>query len=320
MTRTTKAKRPVEAPPQEKPPDAAKAETKIAIFGTTPSRMLGPWKDGSGWVRWTIGPGGKDSHNWERLYEVHHVWPAEFAGYLCDLSNEKREVRFLDDPHKLIDKWRRTRKIPDDVMAKFGTFATATIVPRADLEEKYGRAWFSSSISWLQAEAIEAGASDVGMWGIDLESGEEYIAQYLGCRHFIDVCRLTGINIHLPTGCALAREPRPYPDRFETSLGLNLEAKAKYLDALIGQTGAEFDGLRGEVYRSEGRVLMLRELAAHFPIPPEQIQSTERTLIENNAKFSGVQSRLLQLQGERGGIEHVRRLWVYNGLDPEMIL
>ncbi len=320
MTRTTKAKRPVEIPPQEQSSDAPKAEKKIAIFGTTPSRMLGPWKDGSGWERWTIGPGGKDSHNWERLYEVHHVWPPDFAGYLRDLSNEKREVRFLDDPHKLIDRWRRTKKIPDEEMAKFGNFANATVLPRADLEEKYGRTWLSSSISWLLAEAVEAGATDIGMWGIDLESGEEYLAQYWGCRHFIDTCRLVGINIHLPTGCALAREPRPYPDRFETSLALNLEAKAKYLDALIGQTGAEFDGLRGEVYRSEGRVLMLRELTAHFPIPPEQIQSTERTLIETNAKFAGVQNRLLQLQGERGGIEHVRRLWVYNGLDPELIV
>ena len=320
MTKSIKAKQPIEAAPQEQQPDTPKAEKKIAIFGTTPSRMLGPWKDGSGWTRWTIGPGGKDSHNWERLYEAHHVWPADFAGYLCDLSNEKREVRFMDDPHKLIDRWRRTKNIPDDVMAKFGKFSTATVIPHADLEEKYGRTWFSSSIAWLQAEAIEAGATDVGMWGIDLESSEEYIAQFVGCRHFIDVCRLVGINVHLPAGCALTREPRSYPQRFETNMALNLESKAKYLDALIGQTGAEFDGLRCEVYRTEGRVLLLRELLAEFPIPPERIQQTERGLIETNAKFAGVQHRLLQLQGERGGIEHVRRIWVYNGLDPELTL
>ena len=282
--------------------------------------MLGPWRDGAGWTRWTIGPGGKDSHNWERLYEIHHVWPADFAGYLCDLSNEKREVRFLADPHKLIDKWRRTRNIPDDVMAKFGDFASATVIPRDDLEEKYGRTWFSSSISWLQAEAIEAGATDVGMWGIDLESGEEYIAQYAGCRHFIDVCRLVGINVHLPTGCGLAREPRPYPDRYETSQALNLEAKAKYLDALIGQTGGEFEAQRAEVYRNEGRVLTLRELAAENPVLVERVQQSERALIETNGKFAATQAKLQQLHGERGGIEFVRRLWVYNSIDPDLTL
>ena len=318
MTETSEASQAVEAAPQETPP--AEAEKKIAIFGTTPSRMLGPWKDGAGWTRWTIGPGGKDNHNWERLYEIHHVWPADFAGYLCDLSNEKREVRFLADPHKLIDKWRRTRNIPDDVMAKFGDFASATVIPRDDLEDKYGRTWFSSSISWLQAEAIEAGATDVGMWGIDLESGEEYIAQFLGCRHFIDVCRLVGINIHLPTGSGLSREPRPYPDRYENSLALNLEAKAKYLDALIGQTGGEFESFRAEVYRNEGRVLTLRELSADNPVLAERVQQSERALIESNGKFATAQARLQQLNGERGGIEFVRRLWVYNMIDPDLTL
>ena len=301
-------------------PATAPREKKIAIFGTTPSRMLGPWKDDSGWIRWTIGPGGKDNHNWERLYEVHHVWPPDFAGYLCDLSNEKREVRFLDDPHKLIDRWRRIRKIPDADFAKFGDFATGTVIPRAALEEKYGSIWLSSSISWLMLEAIEEGATDIGLWGIDLESSEEYQAQFFGCKSIMTVASLVGINVHVPQGCALLRDPRPYPARYETNLALNLESKAKYLDALLGQTGGEFDSLRAEVYRNEGRVLLLRELSGELSIPPERIQQTERTLIETNAKFSNVQARLQQLHGERGGIEHVRRLWVYNSVDPELTL
>ena len=73
---------------KQPPPGAGVSDSKakpVAIFGTTPSRMEGPVNDES-WDRWTIGPGGMDMHGWERLYEVHGMWPENFAEYLDTLS------------------------------------------------------------------------------------------------------------------------------------------------------------------------------------------------------------------------------------------
>ena len=98
--------------PVANPPVAApaiiRARIQIAICGTTPSRGMAPINDPT-WQIWTIGPGGKDAHRWERLFEVHHVWPDNFAEYLNDLSNVKppqmvytdRKSTRLNSSHRL---------------------------------------------------------------------------------------------------------------------------------------------------------------------------------------------------------------------------
>ena len=290
---------------------------KIAIFGTTPSRMEGPIQDDSGWLRWTIGPGGKDAHNWDRLYEVHHVWPEEFKGYLGDLSKESREVRTLKPATDLIQSWKRTHNKSAEDFAKDipGDWRTNTVIPRDKLEEKYGRTWFSSSISWLCAEAIEEGGTDIGLWGIDLEAGEEYLSQYYGCRHFIDVARLIGINIYLPKGCGLSREPRAYPERYETDLALHCERKAKFLRDNMARMEGEVEGLRTELLRTEGRLLTFREFGAPSP---EKLQESERRLIELGNQLTASTANFHTLRGEASAVEYMRRMWVYNLRDPEL--
>ena len=79
-------KKPVKKPAD---PPGARPEKKIAILGTTPSRLQGPIAEDSGWEIWTIGPGGKDAHRFDRLFEVHGWWPKDFDGYLNDLSKIK---------------------------------------------------------------------------------------------------------------------------------------------------------------------------------------------------------------------------------------
>ncbi|MGI9503586.1 MAG: hypothetical protein ACR2RE_11085, partial [Geminicoccaceae bacterium] len=49
-----------------------------------------------------------------------------------------------------------------------GDFSTNIVVDREALFDKYSRMWFSSSISYCLAVAIEEGATDIGCWGIDL--------------------------------------------------------------------------------------------------------------------------------------------------------
>lgn len=159
----------------------------IAITGTTPSRMQCPFKDEkwnppNGEI-WTIGPGGHDITPWHALIEIHGptTWPPEFAAYLANLKATEPPKRIMTlEP---VPEWK----------ANF-------VLPRSEWFEEYDKGWISSSIAYGIIQAFREGATDIGLWGIDLEAGEEYVAQKMGCRHFIDLFRSQGVNFHVPEG------------------------------------------------------------------------------------------------------------------------
>ena len=292
-------------------------ERKIAIFGTTPSRMTGPVQDDSGWERWTIGPGGKDAHNWERLYEIHGTWPVDFQGYLNDLSlvEQPRQVVILPQPdqptwEEAIANWKAQHKLGDDAIE--GDWSAIRPYPRdAVLKQFLRRMWFSSSISWLIAEAIMEEPTDIGLWGIDLESGEEYISQFVGCVHLLDLAQFRGINVSLPDSSGLMRDPAPYPDRCETHLALTFEKKVQFLEQALGQKEPEYNAMNGEVHRLEGRVLALRELEADAKL----IQETEAALIAANQQIAGIAANLHELRGELNATRFYQRMYVWSMRD-----
>ena len=266
---------------------------KIAIFGTTPTRMEGPHQDNTGWDRWTIGPGGIDAHGWERLYEIHKTHPPDFKEYLDKLAA-------YEAPREI---W---------TLKPFPHFKSNKLLPANELVNKYGRTWFSSSISWCMAHALEEGATDIGLFGIDLESGEEYISQFIGCRFFIDLARIGGVNIHLPPGCGLMREPTVYPDRYEHHLALTLERKLKWLELQVGRVEGEYDNQRAEMYRAEGRLLAMRGMGA----PAEQAVEAEKVLIAANQRVGQLAANLNHLKGEQSATVYYRRMYCMGIHDP----
>ena len=90
------AKKPKKTPRKARPQKRAfpVKERKIAILGTTPSRMQAPIDDPS-WEIWTIGPGGKDAHRWDRLFELHNTWPWDFGPYHKGRYRRQKDVRGL---------------------------------------------------------------------------------------------------------------------------------------------------------------------------------------------------------------------------------
>lgn len=326
------ARKKTAAPVAQDPVPEKPREKKIAIFGTTPSRMEGPWQDDSGWERWTIGPGGKDVHNWERLFEVHGVWPKDFEGYLNDLSlvQPPKQIVTIPQPSNAatswkgaIRRWHETHGLPPDTIK--GDWAAVVRYPReAVLSHFKRRMWFSSSISWCIALAITEGATEIGLWGIDLESGEEYISQHVGCAHLLDVAEMMGIKVTLPENCGLMRDIAPYPDRYETHLALTFEKKAKFIEATLGQMMPQFEHMRTEAQRIEGRILTLRELEAAGALSedarkayPDKMREAETALMQMTQRMAEASTQINQLKGELGATQFYRRMYVHGYTDPE---
>lgn len=299
----------------------SRPERKVAILGTTPSRMAGPINDES-WEIWTIGPGGKDAHRWDRLFEMHRVWPEDFAGYLNDLSCEKRPVYSVVPLKSKMEDWAKEHG-KDEAWLKEtikGKFAKNIVIDREALFQKYRRMWFSSSISYCIAVAIEEGVTDIGCWGIDLESGEEYISQHAGCAFFLDLARLQGINLHFPNdGCGLTRDLNPYPDRYETHLALTFEKKVKWIDSLLAQKEPEIDHIRAEFARLEGQLLLCRDPDTMKKIldnPQQAAGELEQRLVQIQRHLNQNIATFHHLKGEKSATEYYQRMYVSGMQEP----
>jgi hypothetical protein len=67
------------------------------------------------------------------------------------------------------------------------------------LEEFDPNHWFcTSSLFWMMARAIKAGATTIGFWGVDMAAGEEYEMQRAGIHHLTYIARSRGIEVGIP--------------------------------------------------------------------------------------------------------------------------
>lgn len=250
---------------------------KIAITGTTPSRGMAPWHDPS-WEKWTIGPGGSDDPNmpWDAIFELHgqDTWPRGLRRHLEKigeyavppaLAGHLEGLKALSEKYKksvpeafdgYVDLLKNTeplqRSTPDGriVQRRVFTFdalpdAKANVIyPKLYMWGRWGKRWFTSQVPWAIALAIEEGATDIGIYGVDMESSEEYVAQLDGCRFFIDMCRYAlGIKVHLPANSGLLRDPNPYPDRWETQFALMVQDKLGRLNHALGEIAPQIRNL-----------------------------------------------------------------------------
>jgi len=171
---------------------------KLAIVGTAPSSMgLAPFDDPE-WDIWSLTVLYDKIPRWTHWYELHDVEniismakkePQKFGGYLEFLQSIGPKVT-IARPHP---------ELPE-----------ATIFPKDEALERFGRGAFTSSISWMMAKAIMEGYEEIGLWGIDMVAQEEYAWQRPGCYYFLGVCKGQGIKTHLPLESDLMKVHKLY--------------------------------------------------------------------------------------------------------------
>ena len=298
---------------------------KIAILGTTPSRGMAPFDDTS-WEIWTIGPGGRDAPNqrWDRLYEIHgagrnHTWPADFAEYLQFLSKIEppKQVVTIRPIQEMLADWSHTTG--QALTQITGDWKANVVLDKDGLATKYKRMWLSSSFSWAIAQALEEGVSELGIYGVDLEAGEEYVSQFSGARHFIDLAEILGVKIHMPPFCGLLRDPAPYPDRWETYEALWFQNRITMLTNFANQKQSELDDVKANIHRREGAVRTLEDIANNYQgkVQKEARDAAESLKKENEA--AGIQLQrcaadLSHVNGQLGMAKLYMEHFVFTGM------
>jgi hypothetical protein len=70
---------------------------------------------------------------------------------------------------------------------------------QAIIEEFDPNRWFcTSSLFWMMAMAIRAGAKKIGFWGVDMAATEEYEMQRAGIHYLTMIARSRGIEVGAP--------------------------------------------------------------------------------------------------------------------------
>ena len=153
---------------------------KIALIGSAPSsRNLAPFNDPE-WEIWSCSPSNVDLPRSDVFFEIH-AWDT--------MARDPELTVFL--------AWLRTH--PKVYLQKQNPqFPNALVYPKDEMVEKYGPYFFTSSLSYMWALALEQKPTHIGMWGVDMTATEEYGYQRAGCHYFIQKAKDLGVQIVVP--------------------------------------------------------------------------------------------------------------------------
>lgn len=213
-----------------------KKELKIALIGSAPSSIrLAPFGDPS-WQVWGCSPGAYGviprgrSNIW---FELHRVEPGQpwFSPEYC---------QFLRD-HPRVMVAQEVPEIPN-----------GEVMPVDELLAKYSPYFFTSSLAWMMALAIEAGATKIGLWGVDMAAGEEYGYQRAGCQFFALLAKSKGIEVGVPPESDLFRPNVLYGIDEVTHGAIKTLQRKRELDARLANAKNNLANANSEVMFLQG--------------------------------------------------------------------
>lgn len=181
---------------------------KVALCGFADSWKQAPFADPTVEV-WGLNELWKYVPRWDRWFELHD---GETLGVTKRDLSEGEVKRHLE--------WLTAQPAgkPIYMQPAFcdGRFPAATAYPLERLSDKFGR-YFTSTIGYMLALAIDEGYDWIGCYGIDLASDVEYAQQRPNAEYFIGLARGMGKTVEIAPSSALCKGGHLYG--FEKPLG-----------------------------------------------------------------------------------------------------
>ena len=212
---------------------------KIALIGSAPSSInTAPFGDDS-WFIMGCSPGaygvaGPRSDAWVEL----HRWEPQVPGHAGTgkawFSPEYCE--FLTR-HKMVFTSVPIPEIQNHV-----------VYPTQEMLEKYGPYFFTSSLSWMLAIAMEQdGVEEIGLFGVDMAAHEEYSTQRPGCHYFLTLAMQRGIKITIPPESDLLQPPFLYGMGENEPMMIKLTARQRELQSRKAAAEQRFYQAKDEI-------------------------------------------------------------------------
>jgi hypothetical protein len=141
---------------------------RVAIVGLSPSRADAPRE---GWQRWGLA-WDVEALGFDRVFEMHDDWidmPADYSQRLALFDRVYMQAQYLPN---------------------------AVVYPFEEVAQTCGAYW-ESSIAYMLALAIHEGAEEIGLWGVDMKSDEEYGYQKPNVEYLLGLAKGRGIKTHI---------------------------------------------------------------------------------------------------------------------------
>lgn len=225
---------------------------KIALIGSAPSSVrLAPYgsKD---WQIWGCSPGVYGvATRVDAWFELHRYEPGQpwFSPEYC--------------------QWLAKFPGPVFMAEKRPEIPNSTTLPINDLIAKYGPYFFTSSLSYMFALAIDAielereqetkegkphSHSAIGLWGVDMSATEEYGYQRAGCQYFSMLAKAKGIEVGVPPESDLLRPPPLYGISEVDHARIKITARRRELQQRLANAQQQADQFRAEVMFLQGAI------------------------------------------------------------------
>lgn len=174
--------------------------TKVALLGFAPSWKDAPFDD-PGVVIVGLNELHKYVPRWDVWFELHDE---------DTLGVSKRDLTDGEQKRHL-DWLRQNHGKPIFMQDAFcdGRFPSAVRYPREAMCQRFGR-YFTSTIGYMLAWAIDQGFEEIGLYGIDLVSDVEYQYQRPNAEYLIGVARGMGKTVHVAPSSALLKSSHLY--------------------------------------------------------------------------------------------------------------
>jgi hypothetical protein len=203
------------------------ATKKIALIGSAPSSVgAAPYADRS-WTIWGCSPGAagkvQRADQWFELHPLNR--PDILPDYMAWMAQ-------INVPVALIQ--------PDPRIPKGFAY------PKDEMLAKYGPWFFTSSVAWMLALAIEQQPAEIGLWGIDMAANEEYAAQRPGCHFFIREALKLGIKVYVADQSDLCSPPALYGFEMASPMWQKLDIREKEMVARVAEATAKYEAARNE--------------------------------------------------------------------------
>jgi len=152
---------------------------KVCIVGSAESSIsLAPFQDPE-WEIWSCSPTMRLLPRIGVAFELH-----KYDRTVEPFSPEY--VSWLNDFDGIV--W---------MMAEYPQVKNCEVIPYKALMKKYSPYFFTSSIAWMMALAIEV-ADEISLYGVDMAASTEYYDQKMGCQFFAQIAKKKGIKVSVP--------------------------------------------------------------------------------------------------------------------------
>lgn len=182
-----------------------KGADKIAILGTAPSSMeLAPFKDMS-WAIWACSPAAYSvcaKNRSDVWFEPHRWMPTPPGQFGAPGTKPWFSPEF--------DTFLSKHKGPVFMSGVQPSIPSSVRIPYESLIKKYGHYFWSSTICYMLAMAIDQRPKAIGLWGIDMSAREEYDYQRPAVQHFIGLAMAMGIDVVIPAESDIMRPSTMY--------------------------------------------------------------------------------------------------------------